>query len=598
MRCISCSLLQGLLFVLNFQLYSLQMDGGSSATDTNRWTCDHPIFCRPYEGILHTVQTLHIFKDGKSFVDMPLKNSVEQTLTRFEAIEDKSSKEEVKKFVEENFFEEGSELEEAELSDWKENPAVLNRIQDAGYAELFKELHKRWKHLARKISSTAVTGERSSLIPLQHTFIVPGGRFREIYYWDSFWTIKGLLVSELYQTVQGMLDNFKDLIEQFGHVPNGNRVYFTKRSQPPFYIQMVHLFVQDYSKEKPSQKRELMANYIDSMDKEFQFWRHRFRSIQVEGKEHTLASYNVDVHVPRPESYAEDYEEAQHLPKAKREEWYGHMISGAESGWDYSSRWYSGQVDPQRPLLSIATADVLPVDLNSILYRNAEILSSYYDELENQEQSEVYRQTADELREAIRSVLWNEEDAMWYDYNIKTKQQNKRFYPSNVTPLYMKSHHTDVDFERVLDHIVNSSAVDYPGGLPTSLYDVSEHAQQWDFPNVWPPLVELFVNSLDAMNLPGSRELARVTAEKYVNNVFVSSQKNGTMYEKYNCKTVGKAGSGGEYKVQEGFGWSNGVVMSLLDKYPDMISSAPRVKLNVLTTLVTICLVFFFHQEL
>ena len=101
-------------------------------------------------------------------------------------------------------------------------------------------IHNRWKDLGRKvISDVKENPDKYSLIYMKKPFIVPGGRFREVYYWDSYWTILGLLVSGMEETVKGMLENFADLINKYGLIPNGNRVYYTKRSQPPLYIAMV-----------------------------------------------------------------------------------------------------------------------------------------------------------------------------------------------------------------------------------------------------------------------------------------------------------------------------------------------------------------------
>ena len=166
-----------------------------------------------------------------------------------------------------------------------------------------KDLHRRWRDLGRQIKSEVMSSpEKYSLIPLQHPFIVPGGRFREMYYWDSYWTIQGLLVSEMYETVLGMLKNFVQLVEDFGLVPNGNRIYYSKRSQPPLFIAMVQLYF-----EATNDKAFLQGN-IDVLDKEFEYWiANRTTAIVVNGKKHLLAHYNVEVDDPRPESYYEDY---------------------------------------------------------------------------------------------------------------------------------------------------------------------------------------------------------------------------------------------------------------------------------------------------
>ena len=114
------------------------------------------------------------------------------------------SKDRIRVFVEDNFDTEGSEFEAWEPNDWKEDIAVFDKIKDSAYRDMAKDLHTRWKDLGRKIKSDVQDNpEKYSLIYMQKPFIIPGGRFREMYYWDSYWTIQGLIVSEMYDTVKG-----------------------------------------------------------------------------------------------------------------------------------------------------------------------------------------------------------------------------------------------------------------------------------------------------------------------------------------------------------------------------------------------------------
>jgi len=551
------------------------------------WPCDHEIYCKPNTGILHSVQTLKIFPDGKTFVDSPMMKSVEATMAAWDKITDKTNKEQVSKFVENHFDKAGAELLTVSLRDWKENPAILDKIENEGYRYLVSVLNERWKQLVRQTPED-VNINRTTLIPLPHPFIVPGGRFREIYYWDTYWTIKGLLLSELNTTTKGMLDNFKELINEYGHIPNGNRVYYIKRSQPPLFSQMVDDYVKSESARDPTQTRKLMGDYIWPMEEEFKFWMKRFVNVTVNSQTHQLAAYHVGVDGPRPESYAEDWQLAQNLRESERKEWYEHMKSGAESGWDFSSRWYKDNVDKENPLLSIITGDILPVDLNSFLYKNARILEEYFDKLEKPTKAEDYKNIANQLKAAISEVLWSEEHYMWFDYNKKTGKQNKNFYISNLAPLYVESHHANLSQTRMLESIQASGVLNHAGGPPTSLYKTEQHPQQWDYPNVWPPLVEVLVTSLLNINTTKARFAAQEVAESYLQNVYASFKENGTMYEKYNCEQVGKAGGGGEYNVQEGFGWSNGVAMSLLDTFPDLVSSAYRIEWSAMSAVISV----------
>jgi len=553
----------------------------TSSLPSTDWPCDHQVFCKPDEGVLHEVQLAKIFKDSKTFVDMPMKTNTEQVVANFKNLSD-HSKSSLETFVRQNFDAEGTELEEVQPSDWREDPAFIDDVEDKAFKDLALEMNGIWRNLTRKITkSKEEIEEKSSLIYLEHPFVVPGGRFREVYYWDSYWTIKGLLLSEMYNTTKGMIENFQSMIKSFGHIPNGNRVYYTKRSQPPLFTQMVWDYLNTTN--NPETSREFIAEVIWQLDDEFKFWMKRMVNVSMDSKVYKLARYRVEVDGPRPESYAEDHSLAAKLAEGERKEWYMHMKSGAESGWDYSSRWFvtSKERSAEEELLGVQTGNILPVDLNSFLCKNAEIMEILFLKVEKPEKAAEYKKIREDLKEAIRAVLFNSKDGMWYDYNIKTKLPNIQFYPSNLAPLYCSCYHKDINMNTTMDYIMSSPALNQSGGIPSSLKRTD---QQWDMPNVWPPLVELTTTALENTQTDTGRNLAREVAGKYLRNVAKSFANTGAIFEKYNCEEEGKPGSGGEYDVQEGFGWTNGVALSLLAKYPTLSSSSPL--LSTLSVLV------------
>eukprot|EP00092_Neocalanus_flemingeri_P028461 GFUD01030905.1.p1 GENE.GFUD01030905.1~~GFUD01030905.1.p1 ORF type:complete len:578 (+),score=170.64 GFUD01030905.1:384-2117(+) len=559
----------------------------SSKTD---WPCDHEVFCKPDEGVLHAVQMAKIFKDSKTFVDMPMKFRQAQVLANFQKLPD-NSKATLEKFVKENFDVEGQELEEVQPSDWKKDPKFIEDIKDDNFKELAVKMNEIWRNLTRKITkSRTEIEEKSSLIYLEHPFVVPGGRFREVYYWDSYWTIKGLLLSEMFSTAKGMIENFKFLIDSFGHIPNGNRVYYTKRSQPPLFIQMVWDYLN--ATNNPETSRKFIAEVIWKLDEEFKFWQNRMVNVSMGNQTYQLARYRVEVDGPRPESYAEDYEQAAKLPEAARKEWYVNMKSGAESGWDYSSRWFvtNQKRSGDDELLDVKTGDIIPVDLNAFLCKNAEIMANLFQQVEKPEKAKEYIKIRNDLKESMRVVLFHDTDSMWYDYNLVTKLPNRQFYPSNLAPLYCSCFHEDINMNTTMDYLRTSPALNQSGGVPSSLLRTN---QQWDLPNVWPPLVEMTVTALENTQTTSGRQLAKEVAGKYLRNVYKSFANTGAIFEKYNCEEEGKPGGGGEYDVQEGFGWTNGVTLSLLAKYPSLPSSSPL--LSTLSALVIgICCVLHF----
>jgi alpha,alpha-trehalase len=201
---------------------------------------------------------------------------------------------------------------------------------------LAKRINRLWKELSRKIKDEVrESPQLYSIIYVPNGFVVPGGRFREFYYWDTYWIVKALLRCDMAQTVKGVLENFLLLVQTYGLVPNGGRIYYAKRSQPPF----LSLMMKEYMSK--TAEVEFLRHHLPTLEKELQFWEKR-RSLLVEkdGVDHLMFVYGTGGHGPRPESYREDVELAEEFEtEEEREEFYFHMKAGAESGWDYSTRW-------------------------------------------------------------------------------------------------------------------------------------------------------------------------------------------------------------------------------------------------------------------
>lgn len=260
------------------------------------------IYC--YGEILHTVQLAVPFEDRKTYVDLPLKLPRQVVKDNFAALMTNTSHnpsvDDIKQFLAINFGERGEELTIWEPDDWKPYPHFLSYIQDDLLRQFGLELNALWKELGKRIS-TAVRDnpDRYSLVYLPNPVILPGGRFLELYYWDTYWIIRGLIHCEMMQSVKGMLQDFLLLLNAYGYVPNGNRIYYS-RTQPPFLIQMF----KDYL--DATGDLEFLQQSFPLLEKEFQFWMTN-RSVVVEdfaGNNHTLFRYINQVTGPRPESYA------------------------------------------------------------------------------------------------------------------------------------------------------------------------------------------------------------------------------------------------------------------------------------------------------
>ncbi|XP_032212218.1 trehalase-like isoform X4 [Mustela erminea] len=471
-------------------------------------------------------------------------------------------------FIQEHFQAAGQELLSWTPKDWKESPRLLQKISDPKLRAWAGQLHQLWKKLGKKVKPEVLSHpEKFSLIYSAHPFIVPGGRFVEFYYWDSYWVMEGLLLSEMPQTVKGMLQNFLDLVRLYGHVPNGARVYYLQRSQPPLLTLMMDRYVTH------TNDTAFLRDNIETLALELDFWmENRTISVSSGGQSYILNHYAVPYGGPRPEAYSKDFELANTLPEEDRVALWAELKAGAESGWDFSSRWLVG--GPNSTLLSsIRTSKFVPVDLNAFLCQAEALMSNFYTRLGNDIQATKYRNLQQQRLAAMRAILWDEEKGAWFDYDLENGKKNLEFYPSNLTPLWSGCFSDPDAVDKALKYLEDSQILTYQYGIPTSL---QKTGQQWDFPNAWAPLQDLVIRGLAKSPSPRAQEVAFQLAQNWIRtNSEVYSQKSA-MFEKYDISNGGQPGGGGEYEVQEGFGWTNGVVLMLLDRYGDRLTSGTQ----------------------
>lgn len=319
------------------------------------------------------------------------------------------------------------------------------------------------------------------MIYVANPSITPGGRFREYYYWDSYFMILGLLASEMYSTSRGMLENFFSVVERYGMIPNGGRIYYLGRSQPPLLLPMVHEYV------KETGDFDLVRDNIDMIEKEFQFWLNN-KTIVVRG--HTVAMYGDDTTGPRPESYAEDYRTGQHFNTSDEvDEIYSHLKAGAESGMDYSSRWFVDENGGNTgSLVDLKTRYIVPVELNSILYGNAVILSNFYRQLGDEVKANLYDDWATSFYDAVQDLFWHEDVGAWLDWDLINNKRRDHFVASNLAPLWTNCYNrsnTEHISERVMSYMEREELDQFPAGIPNTLERTGE---QWDLPNAWAPM--------------------------------------------------------------------------------------------------------------
>lgn len=523
-------------------------------------------------------------------------------------------------------------------------PDFLEGVNSSTVEDFTRKVIDIWPDLTRRyVGAGNCTGCVSSFLPVNRTFVVAGGRFREPYYWDSFWVIEGLLRTQgsFTQIAENIIENFLDLVEEIGFVPNGARRYYQNRSQPPLLTQMVRVYV-EYT-----QNYTLLERALPILEMEYDFWvNNRTVTLQRAGRNYSLNHYAVLNNQPRPESYYEDYVTANNrtyfnadgqqfnsslqLNDTQKANLYANLASGAESGWDYSTRWIANPSDAISgtlfPLRSLNTVNVIPVDLNSILYYNEITIADFYKREGNFSAAREWAGRAANRSEAMTTLLWNAEHYSYFDYNLTSSSQNvysiadntttplslqgvpegqqvnfqaSQFYPfwTGAAPESIKSDPSAMRriFARV-EELLDSRA-----GAIAATNLIS--GQQWDEPNVWPPLQYIIMQGL--LNTPvevteqddeqttqdyiWTQDLALDLAQRYLDSLYCTwrvtggstdstpqlpgAQGNGTIFEKYADESTNAAGGGGEYEVVEGFGWSNGVLIWAVDTFGERLKT-------------------------
>ncbi|MGE5621116.1 MAG: alpha,alpha-trehalase TreF [archaeon] len=495
--------------------------------------------------LFRDVQLSGIFKDSKTFVDAVPIQSPAYIRKLYDSVKTTSGFS-LKQFVYNSFI------------ITEEN---IDTLRLPVYQPMVRHIEELWQYLLRK--PDLVINRYSTLIPLKYPYIVPGGRFREIYYWDSFFTILGLLSAGRVDEAEDMVYNFADMIDRFGMIPNGNRVYYLSRSQPPFFAMMIDAiccYKKDYY---------WGARFLNELLAEYEFWMNGagkasendtafYRVVYMSDPDRVLNRYNDFDSIPREESFRADYMSSLKIADSLRPDYFRNIRAAAESGWDFSSRWFMDG----KSLTAIQTTDILPVDLNCLLYFLENRLGFFYELTGNLERSEFFRSKAAMRLDLINEVFWNEEDGFYHDYNWKTGTQTGALSLAGCFPLYFGIARPEYA-ERIAENLKSKFLM--PGGLVTTLSNTGE---QWDAPNGWAPLQWMAVKGLREY---GIDSLADDIKERWVTLNSEVYKRTGKMLEKYNVENLKLFGGGGEYPLQDGFGWTNGVAEAFINNLDTLL---------------------------
>jgi alpha,alpha-trehalase len=485
-----------------------------------------------YGQLFIDVQMQRIFPDNKTFVDCVPKDDPTKIVADYTQLKQSKATIDLKQFVLDHF----------------NVPSVANDTFHSDMNESMEAHIKRLWNVLKHTPDKHVEG--SSLLPLPYPYIFPGGRFKEIYYWDSYFTMLGLQASGEDETLQNMVNNFAYMLQQYGHIPNGSRTYYLSRSQPPFFSMMLDLLA-------AKKGNSVYAIYKSALQREYDYYNDKTaptKHIVTMPDGSKLTRYYDQSGRPRQESFYEDSVLDLENKNISRADLYRNLRSCAESGWDFSTRWFK---DGEH-LKTIQVTNTIPVDLNCLMYHLELSLAKAYKETGNMLQYNYYNKLAAQRKAAINKYCYNKADGFYYDYIISTKTLSKEKTIAGSFPLFF-----DVAPKEYAAGIAENLKKDFlkDGGLLTTLKNSGE---QWDAPNGWAPLEFMAIKGLDDY---GMKDLAKDIATRWVDLNNKVYKATGKLMEKYNVADTHLTAGGGEYPSQDGFGWTNGVALKLMSMY-------------------------------
>ncbi|KAL4421491.1 hypothetical protein ABPG75_010782 [Micractinium tetrahymenae] len=573
--------------------------------------------------LVKDVDETGVFTDSKTIVDMPLKAPPGDVAAAYDEIQPLPSDLQQRNqtliaFLDKWLLPVGQSLLPSSINFTEQPmPAWFEELAAPEAQDWVATLFEIWGRLTREAPpSVAMNPELYTLLSVPNPFVVPGARFREVYYWDSYLILEGLLASNLTTLAQDIISNFIDLIKTYGFIPNGIRAYYLNRSQPPLFSQMVRIVYE------ATGNKTLLAEALPALLREHIYWTVSPKQVLAMGpggQEFNVSRYFARWQEPRPESYKEDQATARQAgldplhPDARTQQLYRDLASGAETGWDFSSRWFADG----KNITTVRTTLILPADLNAYLLMMEQNIAYFASELGcSPALVQHFSQLADERRAALMTLFWSNETSSWHDLvcrpvgnepspvgtepippaveaaptlgtagvpapelqaaeskpvadgklvTVCEVSQNPAVFASNWVPLWTGAVQPGSPQALAAVQSLNSSGLFGVGGVATSL---TTTGQQWDFPNVWLPINWILIDAAQRYGGEPGAALAEEMAFRLLDTVYATFKETGRMFEKFNATQVGLPGGGGEYEVVDGFGWTNGAVLNLLERFP------------------------------
>jgi len=483
------------------------------------------LYINEIQTLFDDVQRSKVFEDQKMMTDAVPLFSISEINAKYEQ-EKQSGNFDLKEFVMSNFDFLGAKIS----------------IQREEHLPINEHIEKLWDELTR----TAYE-EKGTLLKLPKPYVVPGGRFNEFFYWDSYFIMLGLQVSGRVEMMKNIIENCSYLIQTVGFVPNASRTHFLSRSQPPYFSLMLDLLFETTKDES------IYIQYHDTLEKEYAFWMSGADGLENgSGVKRVVRTIDGDVlnryydaeNEPRPESYLIDIEDSEN---AAGEEFYRNIRSACESGWDFSSRWFADGENIQ----TIETLNIAQLDLNCLIWHLEKTLVRSSAMQGFNEKENYFIQRAKNRRALIQKYFWDEDAEIFKDFHIKKHQKTASEHIVSLYPLFLNIV-TDEQAKKTAKTI--GEKLLYKGGLATT---TKQSGQQWDFPNAWAPYQWM---GFKAMKNYGFAEKIK---NNWCSNVERVYNNTGKLMEKYNVMDTDSIAGGGEYPNQDGFGWTNGVYLKL-----------------------------------
>ena len=448
------------------------------------------------------------------------------------------------------------------------------------------------------------------LLYLENRYVVPGGRFNEMYGWDSYFIVRGLIEDKRFDLARGMIENFFFEIEHYGTVLNANRTYFLTRSQPPFLTSMVTAL---YEAEKAAGKndRDLLEKGYRWGAKDYEMWIHdphlagdtglsryfdfgvgpapeslkdetnfyrgvaSFFLLNAAGRNYVVTAdtnksadavvgskYTVDVCDAQPATSKASCEPKRNISLAG--DYYKGDRAMRESGFDISFRFGP---------YGAGTHHFAPVCLNSLLYKTEKDLEQISQILGHKDDARKWNERALQRKERIQKYLWDPQKGMFFDYSLDSSARSTYEYVTTFYPLWV-----GIATAEQAEAVRRSLPIfEHEGGLVMS----KDHSGvQWDYPYGWAPTQLLAIEGLRRYGF--DKDADRVSYE-FLSTVSENFRRDGTIREKYNVVTRSSEAHvvAGYQENVVGFGWTNGAFLALLHALPaDQVSRLSHEQLS------------------